>query len=385
MLRLPVKDLKKGMIVAQSIYNHCGGSYLVRGSSITPKYIQRLEKIGIPTVNVTSADPNFQLQPPEDIVQETTRFDAIQHVYSAFQSVEHEGRLDAQAMEKVSDNIVRDIIQRKENLVQLTDIRLHDTYTFAHSVNVAILSAMLGMLCNYTHDEMVVLTLGALLHDLGKIDVPVRILTKKTRLTDEELTEIKTHPEKGAEHILELEHELPSTGILAAIASEHHEHIDGRGYPRGLAGDDIHRFAKIVAIADVYDALTSERPYKRAYTPNVAYNIMKKISPGQFNPDLLNLFFNNVAIFPVGTILKTEYGYAIVKECEFGKTETPVIVLFANPEGKLTPSPLIIDLSTDPRGAGVIEMVIADDELRHFIHELGVDPSKYLREDAVLA
>ena len=68
MLRLPVKDLKKGMIVAQSIYNHCGGSYLVRGSSITPKYIQRLEKIGIPTVNVTSADPNFQLQPPEDIV-----------------------------------------------------------------------------------------------------------------------------------------------------------------------------------------------------------------------------------------------------------------------------------------------------------------------------
>ena len=111
---------------------------------------------------------------------------------------------------------------------------------------------------------------------------------------------------------------------------------------------------------------------------------MKKISPGQFNPELLNLFFNNVAIFPVGTILKTDYGYAIVKECEFGKTETPVIVLFANPEGRLMPNPLTIDLSSDPRGAGVIKMVIADDELRHFIHELGVDPSQYLCEDAVL-
>ncbi len=358
MLRLPVKNLKKGMIVAQSIYNHHGGSYLVKGSAITPEYIHQLKKIGIPTVNVTSADPNFQLQPPEDVVQETTRIDAIQHVYEAFQTVEQEGRLDAQAMETVSDNIIRDIIQRKENLVQLTDIRLHDTYTFAHSVNVAILSAMLGMLCRYTRKDMNLLTLGALLHDLGKIDVSTRILTKNTRLTDSEFAEIKSHPEKGAEHIHEMDHELPSTSILAAIAREHHEHIDGRGYPRGLQGDEIHRFAKIVAIADVYDALTSERPYKRAYTPNVAYNIMKNVNIGQFDPD----------------------GYAIVKKCEFGKTEAPTIVLFANLEGRLLPKAETIDLAAEPRGAKLIQMVVADNELRHFIHELSIDPSQYLQE-----
>ena len=380
MLRLPVKNLKKGMIVAQSIYNHHGGSYLVKGSAITPEYIHHLKKIGIPTVNVTSADPNFQLQPPEDVVQETTRIDAIQHVYEAFQDVEKEGRLDAQAMETVSDNIIRDIIQRKENLVQLTDIRLHDTYTFAHSVNVAILSAMLGMLCRYTRKDMNILTLGALLHDLGKIDVSTRILTKNTRLTDSEFAEIKSHPERGAEHIHEMDHELPSTSILAAIAREHHEHIDGRGYPRGLQGDEIHRFAKIVAIADVYDALTSERPYKRAYTPNVAYNIMKNVNIGQFDPDLLDLFFNNVAIYPVGTILKTDYGYAIVKKCEFGKTEAPTIVVFANLEGRLLQKAETIDLAAEPRGAKLIQMVVADSELRHFIHELSVDPSQYLRK-----
>ena len=113
MLRLSVKDLKKGMIVAQSIYNNHGGSYLVRGSAITPEYIRQLQKIGIPTVNVTSADPSFQLLPPEDVVQETTRIDAIQHVFEAFQSVEQEGRLDAEAMERVSDNILIDLIQRE--------------------------------------------------------------------------------------------------------------------------------------------------------------------------------------------------------------------------------------------------------------------------------
>ena len=194
MLRLSVKDLKKGMIVAQSIYNNHGGSYLVRGSAITPEYIRQLQKIGIPTVNVTSADPNFQLLPPEDVVQETTRIDAIQHVFEAFQSVEQEGRLDAEAMERVSDNILIDLIQRKENLIQLTDIRLHDTYTFAHSVNVAILSAMLGLQCHYTKKDLTLLTLGALLHDLGKIGIPAEILTKHTRLTDEEFATIKQHP-----------------------------------------------------------------------------------------------------------------------------------------------------------------------------------------------
>ena len=145
MLRLPVKDLQKGMIVAQSIYNHHGGSYLVRGSAITPGYIRQLQKIGIPTVNVTSADPSFHLLPPDDVVQEQTRIDAIRHVYDAFESVRLSGRLDSDVMQDVADHILIDLIDRPENLVQLTDIRLHDTYTFAHSVNVAILSAMLGL------------------------------------------------------------------------------------------------------------------------------------------------------------------------------------------------------------------------------------------------
>ena len=380
MLRLSVKDLKKGMIVAQSIYNNHGGSYLVRGSAITPEYIRQLQKIGIPTVNVTSADPSFQLLPPEDVVQETTRIDAIQHVFEAFQSVEQEGRLDAEAMERVSDNILIDLIQRKENLIQLTDIRLHDTYTFAHSVNVAILSAMLGLHCHYTKKDLTLLTLGALLHDLGKIGIPAEILTKNTRLTDEEFATIKQHPELGAKRIHEMDHILPSTSLLAAIAREHHEHVDGRGYPRGLDGEKIHRFAKIVAIADVYDALTSERPYKRAYTPNVAYNIMKNVNIGQFDETLLDIFFNNVAIYPVGTILKTTWGYAIVKQSELGKTESPTIILFADLEGKVLKEPITIDLADDPLGTKAIQMVIADNELRHFIHSLSIDPSIYLQE-----
>ena len=378
MLRLSVKNLKQGMIIAQSIYNRHGACYLVKGQPITDEYIRQLEKIGIPTVSVTSADPNFKLMPPEDIVQEKTRINAIERVYDTFQSVEERGQLDIDAMQGISEDIIFDIIDRKENLVQLTDIRLHDTYTFAHSVNVAILSAMLGMLCHYPKKELLLLTLGALLHDLGKINVPAAILTKTTGLSDEEFALIKRHPLDGAERIKEMEWKLPSPAVLAAIASEHHEHIDGHGYPRGLKDEQIHRYAKIVAIADVYDALTSERPYKKAYTPNVAYNIMTNVNQGQFDRELLKLFFNNVSLYPMGTVVKTIYGYAIVKACSFGKTETPTVVLFADKDAKVLREPYTMDLSQDSLGNRVIEMVIRDSDLRHFIHEINLDPSIFL-------
>ena len=101
---------------------------------------------------------------------------------------------------------------------------------------------------------------------------------------------------------------------------------------------------------------------------------------GQFDKTLLDIFFNNVAIYPVGTILKTTWGYAIVKQCEFGKTESPTIILFADLEGKVLKEPITIHLADDPRGTKAIQMVIADNELRHFIHSLSVDPSIYLQE-----
>lgn len=378
MVRLPVKRLKEGMIIAQSVYNNHGGSYLVKGNPLSTSYIDKLNKIGIPTVNVTSPDPNFKILPPDDIVQEHTRINAIQKVYDTFTAVEASGRLDARSLQNVSEQIIFDVIDRKENLVQLTDIRLHDTYTFAHSVNVAILSAMLGLLCHYSKNDLLILTLGALLHDLGKIDVDADILNKSTRLRHDEFEIIKKHPLAGAKRIHAMAARLPSPDILADIAAQHHEHIDGSGYPHGLSSNKIHPFSKLVAIADVYDALTSERPYKKAYMPHIAYNIMVNLDRGQFDPHLLSLFFNNVAIYPVGTIMKTIYGYGIVKEIVFGRSETPTIVIFADLNGKLT-KPRLIDLATTYSEQKKILQVLVDNELRHFLQLIKIDPSIYLK------
>ena len=376
MIHIPIKKLKNGMITAQSIYNPLGASYLTKGMELSPTYIERLEKAGFEGVTVTSMDPKLKLAPPDDIVQEKTRISAIQNVATAFHSVEENGTFDPAPLQGISENILQDIIAQQKNLVQLTDIRLHDTYTFAHSVNVAILSSLLGVLLKLSREEQLKLTLGGLLHDIGKITVPYEILTKAGHLNDDEWSVMQGHPEAGRQRLKKM---FPNDTLLSTIALQHHEHIDGSGYPNHLKGEQIHRYGRIVAIADVYDALTSVRPYKRAYTPSVAHRLMATCSPGHFDLDLLKLFFDNVAIYPVGTILKTQDGYAIVKKVEFGYTLTPVVCVFANREGKLLNAPSDLDLKEAPKG--MLDGVISDSELYHFIHNINVDPAIFLQEN----
>lgn len=361
------------MITAQSIYNPLGANYLTKGMELSPKYIERLKKAGLDGVTVTSMDPKLKLAPPDDIVQEKTRISAIHNVAAAFQSVEENGTFDPKPLQGISETILHDIITQQKNLVQLTDIRLHDTYTFAHSVNVAILATLLGVLLKFSREDLLKLTLGGLLHDLGKITVPYEILTKAGHLADDEWHIMQGHPEAGRQRLKKM---FPSDTLLSTIALQHHERIDGSGYPNHLLGDQIHRYARIVAIADVYDALTSVRPYKRAYAPSVAHRLMTTCSPGHFDLALLKLVFENIAIYPVGTIVKTKVGYGIVKSVEFGHTLTPTICIFSNVKGKLIDTPYILDLAQAP--ADMLEGALSDSELYHFIHNINIDPATFL-------
>ncbi len=376
MIDLPLRRLKPGMTIAQSVYNSSGANYLTRGMPLTSNYIEKLRQLGIQNIHVLSTSTNRSFLPPEDVLEEKTRAMAVKRVYDVFQQVRSRGTFDINPMAKASASIVNDIMERRNNLVQLTDIRSHDMYTFAHCVNVAMLSTIMGVLCGFENDKLSELTLSALLHDLGKISIPLEVLNKQGRLTDEEFAVIKNHPVAGYEHIQRMN--LPNGELLSVVARQHHEKMDGTGYPDHRKGPSIHIYGRIGAIADVYDALTSTRPYKKAYSPSVAYNIMARCSPGHFDEELLKIFFSNVAIYPIGTVLLTNRGYAIVSKVEFGKTERPVIRVFANKTPALLPSVYDIDLSADQETK--IENVISDTELFHFIHQIHFDPADLLSE-----
>lgn len=376
MIDLPTNRLRPGMVVAQSIYNSSGASYITKGTALTKQYVDRLRMLGVEGIHVAStATAGINVPVPEDVLSEETRAFAVKRVGDMFAQVSQEGTFELEPMMQASSTIVNDIMARRGNLVQLTDIRVHDMYTFAHSVNVATLSALIGVLVGLDNKMVSELVLGGLLHDLGKTMVPTDILNKPSSLTDIEFTTIKNHPTMGADKIVTMLN-LPNAERLSIQARQHHEKLNGTGYPNGLKGKEIHLYGRICAIADVYDALTSARPYKRAYTPAIAYNIMANCSPGQFDTDLLNMFFSNVAIYPVGTVVKTTLGHAIVKNIEFGKTNTPTIIVFANRDGKLLDRPLTVDMSRTPEAK--IETVINDMELFHFIHNIHFDPAQLI-------
>ena len=236
---------------------------------------------------------------------------------------------------------------------------------------------MLGNLCGYSKSKLQAITLGGLLHDIGKLAVPASILNKPGALTADEFKIIRRHPSEGRRLLKELK--SPIASILAIIAVQHHEHIDGSGYPNHIRGKSIHPYCRITAIADVYDALTSVRPYKKASKPNVVYQMMMHYSPGHVNMDRLRLFFENVAIYPVGTVMKTQFGYAIVKKVVFGHTLAPIVIVFADDNGKLVKKPFGINLAHCRRD--VIQYVMGDVDLLNFIRHTGIDPAVFLDDD----
>ncbi len=164
--------------------------------------------------------------------------------------------------------------------------------------------------------------------------------------------------------------------MLATIAEQHHERLDGTGYPANIMGNQLHKFSRITAIADVYDALTSQRAYKRPYKPYTAYRIMRYCSDGQFDMDLLELFFDNVAIYPVGTIMKLKTGYAIVKQVKFGFTRTPIVTLFADVNGNLLRRSVDIDLSDC--SSDTLERILEVQEQYSLIMKWKFDPTSLL-------
>lgn len=374
MIDLPLKKLRPGMVTAQSIYNSSGASYLTKGTELTEQYIAKLRDLGIMDLHVLSYSSEVSLLPPEEVLSEKTRVMAIQRVYDVFSQVEATGTFEVEPLAKVAAAMVSDISSRSGNLVQLTDIRVHDEYTFAHSVNVAMLSGMLGRLAALSEKDVQELVLGALLHDLGKIIVPSEILNKQGRLTKNEFDIIKHHPEAGFSKIRCMS--LPDAYTLGVVALQHHEHMDGTGYPGRRKDKEIHVYGRICAIADVYDALTSSRPYKKAYTPAVAHHIMVNCSEGQFDKRLLKLFFSNVAIYPVGTVVKTNEGYGIVKQVEFGLTDRPTLIMFADQYGRILSEPYEERISE--REEHKIDSVLDDSLLLSKIRNSGFDPASLL-------
>lgn len=186
-----------------------------------------------------------------------------------------------------TEHILNEVYTKLKDVNNFNELRVHDYYTFAHSLNVAIISAIIGKEMGYNEHRLKDLTFSAFLHDVGKMQIPKEVLYKPGRLNAEELELIKKHAEKGYNFLIE---HLNLPPEMAKPALEHHERWEGHGYPRGLKGNQISEFSQIVAIADVYDALLSEKVYKGSIQSIDAMRVLLNEETGSFNPKILNKF-----------------------------------------------------------------------------------------------
>jgi HD-GYP domain-containing protein (c-di-GMP phosphodiesterase class II) len=232
--------------------------------------------------------------------------DAIDTVKEMVHS-EHIGKaLNVRRLQTVVHTMVDTILDNQDALVGLTSIKLYDEYTFAHSVNVAILSIAMGAFLSLEKHKISALGFSGMLHDIGKVTIPLEITNKADALTEAEWTIVKRHPVEGAVILSG----MAGVSRLAMVAAfEHHQHYDAKGYPQTRDIVQQHPFSRIVAIADAYDALTSVRVYYNVSTPpDEAVRILLKRRGTVFDTMLVKVFVNMIGILPIGTLLRLDTG-----------------------------------------------------------------------------
>jgi HD-GYP domain-containing protein (c-di-GMP phosphodiesterase class II) len=231
-------------------------------------------------------------------------------------------------------------------LIGLSDIKAHDEYTYYHSVSVATLSILLGVARGMSRPALYKLGMGALLHDVGKVFIPREIVQKPGALTDEEYEEMKHHSLLGYDYLREY-WAGPAESIVAVLA--HHERYDGSGYPLGLSGDKQPLEARIVALSDVYDAMTSERPYRGAIPPSEAIEHIMGNSGTMFDPQLVSIFMKKITPYPVGSRVCLSNGQrAIVVNNHADSLMRPKVKRLHMNEQTACAEDEIMDLLNDP-------------------------------------
>ena len=221
-------------------------------------------------------------------------------------------QVEVERVQPIAEQLVESIFRNKDALISLSRIKDKDHYTFMHSVSVAGLMITFSRAMGFDMDLIKEISIGGMLHDVGKMMTPDNVLNKPGALDDGEFKIMKSHVVYSKEL---LEGKPGITQAALDVAAMHHERIDGTGYPLGLKGDEISLVGQMSTIVDVYDALTSVRVYKSAWEPNLALKKLLEWSDHHFNPDLVKQFIRCLGIYPIGTLVELDSGnVAIVIE-----------------------------------------------------------------------
>lgn len=308
---VPIEKAAPGMILAYDLYDSRGRTIIGSNCALTQVYIDRLDELGYDGVYI------------DDEISEGIDISTMISPSLRKAGIESVKNQDIDACVNVAKAIVAEIIPQGTVSLDMVDLRSYDDYTYAHSVNVAVLCCVLGIGMNLTETDLDNVVTAALLHDLGKTCIPLEILNKPGRLTNEEYELMKTHPRHSFDL---LEGKMNISAHVRQTVLLHHENVDGSGYPNGYTENEMSLLVKILHVADVYDALTSKRPYKNPYDPKDAAEYLMGAGGIMFDRDVVAQFMKLVPFYPKGMEVTLSNGIiGIVVENSEGRNLRPKV------------------------------------------------------------
>jgi HD-GYP domain-containing protein (c-di-GMP phosphodiesterase class II) len=387
MKEMNVRDLTPGQVLAKPVLGRNGLVMLESGTVLTDRYIKKLKELNIARVYIKdrrdeeerrktdaavsaklgfaeSADDRWHfssggyrgttwsdLGPLPDIEKmkenEKSRKNACEEILRLPDSDRLMGHVALSQQEarfrRLFRDVLYDIVNNRDIADELGVLRQTDRFLFQHSMHVTLYSGVVGMTLNYDMDRLYDLTVGALLFDIGMTRLPVRLIKTNRQLTESERSVLRRHTSEGY-HVLS---QMKGVSIESAkCALFHHERYRGTGYPFGLKWNDIPEYARIVAVADVYDALVSPRHHREAYTPSEAMEYLFASGNYEFGLELVQHFIRHIAVYPVSSVIKLSSGQVgVVAEMPRSLPHRPTVRIIQEADGRRVPMPYEIDLT----------------------------------------
>lgn len=309
-IEVAVVKLQAGMKLASDVFWKSNVPYALKGTVLNDYLIKRLQSIPVATVFIYHEAESSYQDNLNNYHRETEKFaqtydQALADVHQLFDEVKSGKEVHVEKIKKGATDIVAKVMTNNNILGRLRLVKTKDEYTYKHSVNVAMLATIIGKWMGLTQQELYHLGCAGLLHDIGKARTPDKILNKPGKLTENEYLEMKNHTVHGYQLLLTVP-QLERGVALASLC--HHERYDGSGYPLQLEGEKTHIYARIVAVADIYDAMTSDRVYRSKVSPFKVAEEIAASSYGCLDPHVAHTFLKNIYAFYVGNVVQLNNG-----------------------------------------------------------------------------
>lgn len=335
---VPTKNIPNDAVLSEALYTAEGRMLVKAGTRLTPELVAKINQNHIFSVYIKDQHSTGDI---EHLVNPLLRQKGYILVKKIFEAASHKKADGTPAPKPIfemmpelsglMDEILYEMTGFKDKQLEYIDIKNINSYLYSSAINVALLSVLIGWEMGMNNDMITQLFMGGIFHDIGLAMLPKEVLYKREPLTMEDKRLILYHPLKGYEYLKD-KHFLSS--YVRAITLGHHEHIDGSGYPNRKSGEEIHMLAQIVGIADIYDGMTSDRPYHQALPASEVLEYIMSTADKHFNMEIIKAFIKKVNPYPVGSLVKLVNGQtAVVRQVPSNMPLRPLISIIKEKNG----------------------------------------------------